>query len=87
MAVIASQDAVQQAVKQSARAADVQAPLQLTMADMFDEAWEASVRASYIPIQLTDNLWIVPDWCAAAAEHAMLRVRPLSSPDLGPSSW
>jgi ribosomal protein L11 methylase PrmA len=61
------QEAMHAAIEQSARAADVGAPLQVTTAEIYNQDWEASVRESYKPLQLTEELWIVPDWCAARA--------------------
>lgn len=68
------------AIEQSARTANVEAPLQVTTAGILDQDWEASVRASYKPLQLTGKLWIVPDWFAAPCVcqhcvcHSSLRI-------------
>lgn len=61
------QEDMQAAIAHSAAAADITSPLDTSTAGVFDEDWEASVRASYKPLQMADGLWIVPDWCAAAS--------------------
>lgn len=54
-------------ITSSAAAAGVVSPLELAWSTTVLEDWEAQVRASYKPLQLTDDLWIVPDWCAHTA--------------------
>lgn len=58
-------------IADSARIAGIAAPLELSWGDMYDEDWEAQVKDSYKPLQLLDDLWIVPEWCAIPA-HALL---------------
>ena len=52
-------------IQQSARAAGIQAPLELSWAAVHEADWEAHVKASYKPLELAEGLWIVPEWCAA----------------------
>lgn len=51
-------------VEESRTTAGVTGPLELSWSDVFEEDWEAQVKASYKPLQLTDDLWIIPEWCA-----------------------
>jgi hypothetical protein len=54
---------MERVVKDSARAAGIDDPLEVLWADAFEQDWEAQVRASYVPIQLLAGVWVVPDWC------------------------
>jgi ribosomal protein L11 methylase PrmA len=47
----------------SSAAAGVEVALELSWADVLQEDWEAQVKAAYKPLQLTDDLWIIPEWC------------------------
>lgn len=53
-------------VQRSAQTAGIEAPLELSWAAVHDADWEAQVKASYQPLELTAGLWIVPEWCARA---------------------
>lgn len=51
------------AVHRSARTAACDSALELSWSSVYEADWEAQVRASYVPLQLTDDLWIIPEWC------------------------
>ena len=51
-------------VADSQAAAGIQVPLELSWGEVTEQDWEAQVRASYVPLQLADDLWIIPEWCA-----------------------
>jgi len=53
---------MERVVRDSAQAAGTSSALELAWSEMLTQDWEAQVRASYVPVQLTNNLWIVPDW-------------------------
>jgi ribosomal protein L11 methylase PrmA len=61
---------MEQIVKDSARAAGIDAPLEFSWADAFEEDWEAQVKASYVPMRVLAGVWVVPDWYA----HVISRV-------------
>lgn len=54
-------------ISEGASMAGVDGGLELEWSELYDQDWEEQVRASYVPVQLTDDLWIVPEWCAAAS--------------------
>ena len=56
------QDVISEVVASSARVAGVDAPLELSWSEVFTEDWEEQIRASYVPVQLTEDLWIIPEW-------------------------
>ena len=51
-------------VSSSAAAAGATSPLELAWSSTYTADWEAQVKASYKPIHLTEDLWIIPDWHA-----------------------
>ena len=69
---------MQSIISDSAAAAGVTSPLELCWSDVFEADWEAQVKASYKPLQLTNDLWILPEWCGAG----LLRVTARSSSSL-----
>lgn len=65
------QDEAECKVAESAQIAGVAAPLDLSWGAVYDEDWEAQVKDSYRPLQLLDDLWIVPEWCALRAHRCL----------------
>jgi ribosomal protein L11 methylase PrmA len=70
-------------VADSQAAAGIQVPLELSWGEVTEQDWEAQVRASYVPLQLADDLWIIPEWCAKTADliaildvHILFGVEP-----------
>jgi ribosomal protein L11 methyltransferase len=39
-----------------------------------DQQWVAQIQASYVPVQVTPGLWIIPDHCQPA-DTAAINVR------------
>jgi ribosomal protein L11 methylase PrmA len=56
-------------IKDSGTAAGVTSALELSWSQVFEADWEAQVKASYKPLQVTDNLWIIPEWCDLPLYH------------------
>lgn len=50
-------------IKDSATTAGVTSALELSWSQVLEADWEAQVKASYKPLQVTDNFWIIPEWC------------------------
>ncbi|KAG2495791.1 hypothetical protein HYH03_006034 [Edaphochlamys debaryana] len=42
--------------------AELEAPLEYVVESVANEAWVEQIKASYVPLQITEDLWIIPEW-------------------------